>query len=55
MPPPESSNSITIGPKECNIPEHKDKDIKIAIINVLKGLREAMNKCFNEVCKSINS
>ena len=35
MPPTESSHPIAIGAKECNIAEPQDKEIKIAINNVL--------------------
>lgn len=39
--------------EKCNIAEVLlDKDFKITVMNMIKGLRENMNESFNEVCKT---
>lgn len=47
MPPPEHSNSITVGLKKCNVTEAQHKDFKITIKNMFKDVKE--------VTKSVNS
>lgn len=34
--------------------ETEDKDFKIAIMNMLKVLKEDINEAFNEVCENTN-
>ena len=45
-PPPEPSNRITEEPEKDNIAEAQDKDIKMAVMNMFRDLREVVNKFF---------
>ena len=54
MPSPEASNFMVIGPKQCNLAEAQDKDFKIAIMNMLKDLKEEINKSANEIYENTN-
>lgn len=48
----ESSNTTTVGPIKCNIAKAQDKKFKTAIVNMLKDLKEDMNRSFKEICKN---
>lgn len=54
MPPPEHSNSITVGLKKCNVTEAQHKDFKITIKNMFKDVKE-VTKLISELCESTNS
>lgn len=44
----ETNNPITVGPKKCYKAKAQDKDLKVAIVNIFKDLKEDMNKFLNE-------
>lgn len=50
-----ASNPNAIDCIRCNLAETQEKDFKIAIMSVLKDLKEDMNKSLNEDYESINS
>lgn len=43
MSPRELSNSTIVDPEDCNTAEKKDKDLKMAFMNMIEVLKEKMN------------
>lgn len=48
MPSPEPNSPITVGLEKCNIVQTQDEDFRKVVINMLKDIKEAMNKSLNE-------
>lgn len=48
IPPLEANNPIVLGPEKGNLSKAQDKYFQTAIVNILKDLREDMNKYLNE-------
>lgn len=48
--PSEPRNPITVGPERCNTAEAQDRDFKITIRNMVKDLKEDVNKFFSADC-----
>lgn len=49
MPLLESSNPTAVGLEKCNIAERQDKDLKIAIMFMLKNIKHGIHKSINEI------
>lgn len=51
---PELSNPATAGPEKCTVAEAQGKELfKTAIMNVLRDLKEDMNKSLNKACETL--
>lgn len=51
MSPLEPSNTATVvGPEKCSTDEAQDKDFK----NIIRDLKEDINKLFNKLCENTN-
>lgn len=55
MPLPEASNPIGISPEKNHLAEAENKDFKIAIVDMLKDLKEDMNALLKTVKMQTNS
>ena len=55
MSPLKPNSTTTVGPEKCSMAEKQDKDFKIAFMNMLKLLREEMNKLIKEIYENTNS
>ena len=49
MSPLEANNSATAGPENCSIAEAQEKGLKTAFMNMIKVLKEEMNKPLKEI------
>lgn len=52
MSPLEPRNTTTVGPEYCNRDEAQEKDLKIAFMNMIKVLKEEINKFPKEIHKT---
>lgn len=50
--PPEPNQPTTAGPEKCNIAEAQDKNFIKAVMNMIKDLKEHMNKSINKILET---
>jgi hypothetical protein len=55
MSPLESNNPTIVASEKCNRSEPKDKDLKIAFMNMMEILKEEMDKSSKEVYENTNN